>query len=110
MKQYVIDELRPADAVKLKDYLDTYLQRAGVDGIYWLGLANELLNPIQADHAECGPFYLAVELTDQRLACELLVRAVNRIRCNCIGYATETQRNWLIQTIDAIFEMLKIIT
>ena len=32
----------------------------------------------------------------------------NRMRCDCIRYATEKQRNWLIQWIDNIFNRLGI--
>jgi hypothetical protein len=45
-----------------------------------------------------------------RLAAELLIRTRNRVRCDCIHYADERQRNWLVQTVDAIFEKLEIIT
>jgi hypothetical protein len=44
------------------------------------------------------------------LACELLVRTQNRVRCDCIGYATEEQFSWLIALIDDIFNRLQIIT
>jgi hypothetical protein len=38
------------------------------------------------------------------------VRTQARIRCNCIGYATQKQFNWLIALIDDIIDQLKIIT
>jgi hypothetical protein len=53
---------------------------------------------------------MALGLRPDRLAGELLVRTRNRVRCDCIHYADERQRNWLIQTVDAIFEKLGIIT
>jgi len=42
------------------------------------------------------------------LACELLVRTKNRMRCDCIQYATANQRNWLIELIDNMFSRLEI--
>jgi len=110
MKQYVIDELRPGDVPKIKGYLDANLHRAGIEGLYWLRLEKARLTAIQAEHEACGPFYFALELSPERLCCELLVRAENRIRCNCIGYASQSQRDWLVQTIDAVFELLEIKT
>lgn len=110
MKQYVIDELRPDDFPKLKAYCQANLHRSGIDGIYWLYLDDTMLSPVQCAHRQCGPFYFALELSPERLACELLVRAESRIRCNCIGYASQAQRDWLIQTIDAVFELLEITT
>jgi len=110
MKQYVIDELRPVDYEKIRAYLDKNFDAAGIDGIYWLPLDRDILSNVQTEHTECQPFYFAVNLGPMIMACELLVRSKNIIRCNCVGYATEKQRNWFIQTIDAIFEKLEIKT
>ena len=110
MKQYVIDELRPADYEKIRAYLDENLDAFGVDGIYWMPLDQDIFSNVQAEHIECQPFYFAINLEPTVMACELLVRSKNTIRCNCIGYATEKQRNWFIQVVDAIFEKLEIKT
>ena len=110
MKQYVVDELRPEDHEKLKGYLEATLQSSGVDALYWVPILPELLNEIQAAHTGCQPFYFALELEPDRLCCEFLVRTKTRVRCNCMTYATEKQRNWLIETVDAIFTKLEIIT
>ena len=110
MKQYVIDELRPADYNKLKTYLDERYGPPAMDGIYWIPVVADILTEIQSGHTECRPQYFAIDLDDNRLACELLVRSKNRMRCDCIHYATENQRNWLIGEIDNIFERLQIKT
>ena len=108
MKQYVIDELRPEDYGALKKYLDEQFGKAEMDGIYWIPLATELLADIQLQHEECRPHFLALDLEPDRIACELLVRTKNRMRCDCIQYASEQQRNWLIELIDNIFKQLGI--
>ena len=110
MKQYVIDEIRPADHDKLKAYLDDAFGRAAMGGLYWLPLDSDLLSEAQRSHTACAPFYLALELGENRLAGELLVRTHQRVRCDCIGYADARQRDWLIGRMDAIFEKLGIIT
>jgi hypothetical protein len=110
MKQYVIDELRPQDHQKLKSYLDEKLEKSALDGLYWLSLGDEHLSEIQAAHESCRPFYFALELEPHRLCCELLVRTQQRVRCNCIHYATQTQRDWLIHQVDVIFDHLDITT
>jgi hypothetical protein len=110
MKQYVIDELRPADYKALKTYLDEQYGLAAMDGIYWIPVAADMLTDIQSAHTECRPQYFAVDLDGNRLACEFLVRSKNRVRCDCIDYATENQRNWLIGLIDNIFDRLNITT
>lgn len=110
MKQYVIDEIRPADYVKVKDYLDETFGDAGIEGLYWVPLDETLCSAVQRTHEECAPFYMALELEPDRLSVELLVRTRSRMRCDCIHYADPRQRDWLIRTVDAIFEELEIIT
>jgi hypothetical protein len=108
MKQYVIDELRPDDHQKLKEYLDANHAAAGFDGLFWMLLEEQMLEAIQKEHSDCQPFYFALELFPDRLACELLVRTNQRSRCQCIQYASERQRNWLVQAVDSIFTALEI--
>jgi hypothetical protein len=110
MKQYVIDEIRPQDFQKVKDYLDETLGDSGVDGLYWLPVEEAFHSEVQKRHGTCAPFFIALELGPDRLAGELLVRTRSRLRCDCIHYADPRQRDWLIQTVDAIFEKLGIIT
>ena len=110
MKQYVIDELRPEDHQKIKAYLEENFGPAGVAGIYWIPLTEDMLSEIQAEHTQCQPFYFVVELEPNRMACEFLIRTRTRLRCGCIHYATERQRNWIIRVSDSIFEKLAIKT
>jgi len=110
MKQYVIDELRPADYKALKTYLSEQYGSAALDGIYWIPIAPDMLTEIQLAHTECRPQCFAVDLDDNRLACEFLMRSKSRVRCDCMDYATENQRNWLIGLIDNIFDRLQIKT
>lgn len=109
MKQYVVDQLRFPDYEKLKAYLDQNFGPASVGRIYWVPVDGETLNPVQAEHRDCQPFFAAVELQADQLSLELLVRTKNRIRCNCIGYATESQRNRLIRIVDDMLEQLGIV-
>jgi hypothetical protein len=110
MKQYVIDEIRPQDYEKIKGYLDEAFGGAGVDGLYWVPMEDTLLSGAQQAHGACAPFFMALELGPDRLAAELLVRTRSRVRCDCIHYADQRQRDWLVRTVDAIFEKLEIIT
>ena len=110
MKQYVVDEIRPDDHHKLEQYLDTSYGPAEMGGIYWVPLPAEMLTEIQLAHTDCQPFYFAIELEEDRLALELLVRTKSRIRCDCIGYASGEQRIWIMAVVDAMFEKLDIAT
>jgi len=106
MKQYVIDELTPQHHQAIGHYLERHAQPAGVDGLYWLPIESGLLSPEQQSHDACQPFAFALELLPDRLVCELLVRTRSRIRCSCIAYANREQREWLIETVDAILAKL----
>lgn len=108
MKQYVVDQLRYLDFEKLKASLDQTVGPAELGGIYWIRMDDGLLTPVQAEHRECQPFVAALELQEDRLALELLIRTRNRIRCSCIAYADDRQRSWLIGLVDRLLAQLEI--
>ncbi len=110
MKQYVIDELRMNDYEKIKAYMDMNFGSSGIEGLYQIPLAHDILSDVQKEHTTCQPFYFAVELEPSRIACELLVRTNQRVRCDCITYSDEKQRNWFIRLLDDMFEKLEIKT
>lgn len=108
MKQYVIDGLRLQDYSKLKTYLDEHLESSPLGGIYWLEVDPSVLTDMQKEHKECHPHVFALMLEENYLSCELLVRIKTNIKCDCMGYATKAQRDWLIDQADAILESLDI--
>jgi len=108
MKQYVIDELRPADYDLLRTRLEECFGPPELGGVFWVPIDPRHYSAMQRSHGDCRPFYFAVELQDQSLACELLVRTRQRVRCDCIAYATDAQRNWIIAVIDDILDKLDI--
>ena len=110
MIQYVIDELRPADHRKVKKYLDQKYGPAEMGSIYWVPLASAMLTETQQQHADCQPFYVAIDLQKDQLALELLVRTKRRMRCACIGYASGDQRIWLMDLVDDVFKSLDVMT
>lgn len=109
MRQYVIDELRPQDHQKLKAFLDQNLEAASLAGVYWLPLDERVCTDLQARHTDCRPHFFMLTLEADHLACELLVRTRSKLRCECMAFATEAQRNWLIRYIDALFDHLGLV-
>lgn len=109
MKQYVIDEIRSADHERLKDRLNEHFGPPDLGDIYWFPIKPRLYTGEQAAHAQCHPLYVSLHLRPDALVCEFLVRTKNRIRCDCMTYATPAQREWIMETIDAILDGLKII-
>ena len=110
MKQYVVDELRPADHETLRQFLQKKYGESVLEGLYWVPLDKSLYSPVQAEHKQCQPYYVALNLEPHLLAGELLVRTQNRVRCDCIAYATDAQRNWLMTLVDDMFAELGITT
>ena len=103
MKQYIIDEIRLYDYEKIKSYLDEKYGRSGIDGIYLVPVEKKMLSDVQAEHIDCQPFFFSIQLDENRLACELLIRTNNRMRCDCMSYANEEQFKWIISLVDSIF-------
>jgi hypothetical protein len=109
MKQYTVDELRPEDYEQIKTHLDERFGSSQVEGVYWVPLDSELMDPVQAAHVDCQPFYFAVVLNSSVISFEFLIRTRNRVRCDCIRYANKAQRNSIIGFADMIFDELKIL-
>ncbi len=100
MKQYVIDELKPDEHERLQGRLNACCGPAELEGVYWLSLDASLYTETQAAHRDCQPFYAAIRLRPKSIAIEFLIRTRNRIRCDCMAYATAEQKAWLIQSLD----------
>ena len=108
MKQYVIDQLRESDYLKLLDFLDANYEKTMLEGIYRKEIPDEYLTPAQTGHAACRPHYFAINLDVRRVSFELLVRSSQIIRCNCIDYATREQRDYILAFADGMLEQLDI--
>ncbi|MEJ2056800.1 MAG: hypothetical protein P8X39_03045 [Desulfofustis sp.] len=104
MRQFVIDELSILERDNLESYLKRSLKPGPMEGIFWIELPGDLLAEAQRGHAQCGPFYLGVELEERRLCFELLVRSQTNLHCTCIAYATGLQRQFVLDFIDRMLE------
>ena len=109
MKQYVVDQLRPGDHAKLAGYLENaYGESRMMEGVWWVPLDPEDEAEAQRAHPQCRPFVFAMELCGGSLSCELLIRTLNRVRCDCIAYADDRQTLSIIRFVDGILNELSI--
>ncbi|HID98069.1 MAG TPA: hypothetical protein EYP57_07775 [Thermodesulfobacteriaceae bacterium] len=108
MRQYVIDELRPAELDRIKDYLDNYCERSDIGSIFWLRIPDDMLTSVQSGHVDCRPHYAAVELGDRFVNFEMLIRSREKIRCNCVAFATPEQRDFILSFADAMLDKTEI--
>lgn len=102
MRQIVIDELSQEERVSIESYLKQNLVESGLGGIYWLTLPEDCLSGDQEGHETCGPFVMAVELNDEKLVAELLVRSSCNLHCSCISYASRKQQEFLLDFLNTM--------
>ena len=108
MKQYVVDQLTPEDFQKLRSHFEEIFGEPDFDSLFWLPIEKLPLSEVQQKHIDCQPHFVAVDLQEGQLVCELLIRTKNKMRCDCMGYATEPQRNGIIDLIDNLLDELGI--
>ncbi len=109
MRTYEVDEL-PAKAIErvVRKLNDSGLA-ASLEGLFWLPLPRELLTAEQLEHFDlCGPYCLSLDCGHDQLRLELLVRAMNKLHCSCIAYATAEQRAYIIDFLDTLLRELDI--
>jgi len=110
MRQYLLDEINRSDYQRLRDYLAEHAQASGLQDIWWVDLPADLLSSEQFDHQDCQPFRFAIELGDNFLRIEFLIRSRNTMRCSCIDYATRPQRDFILAFADRLVEHLNLRT
>ncbi len=104
MRYFAIDDLSREEQVVVENFLKRNASQAAIENMFWLPLPENILSDIQKEHAECGPFFLAIELQDDYVNFELLVRSQTNLHCNCIGFATVEQRQFVLEFIDRLIE------
>jgi len=104
MRQYVIDQLSKEERANIASYLKRKLQPGPMSGIYWIEIPRDLLSGDQILHKDCEPYFFAVELEDEAVCFELLVRSQSNLHCSCIAYATPAQRDFVLRFVDQMLE------
>lgn len=102
MRQLLIDSLSRQERDNLEHYLKRTLGSGLIEGIFWLPLPPDLFGEAQRGHEGCGPFHFGIELGEDKLSFELLIRSQTNLHCSCICYATRTQRDFLLKFIDSM--------
>ena len=102
MRQFLVDELTREERANIDSYLKRTLKSGSIDGLFWLAVPPDLIGAEQTGHEECGPFYFAVELGEDVLRFELLVRSRTNLHCSCIAYASQAQRDFVLKYVDTL--------
>ncbi len=102
MRSYLVQDINSSDMAKIVEAIKQKSNKMPVEGLFWISLPEELLSEKQKEHQDCGPHYLAIEVGDNWLKLELLVRCEQKIRCDCISYADPEQREYMIDFLDQL--------
>jgi len=106
----MLDEIMRGDIPRVREYLNEHAIAAGLEGIWWVDLPEDLLSPDQFSHRDCRPHRFAVELGDDFVRFEFLIRSKQTMRCACIGYATRPQRDFILAFADRLVAELALRT
>ncbi len=104
MRQFVIDDLSPMENDNIDSYLKRNLKQSPMVGVYWLPIPHEQLTDIQKEHSECGPYYASVEIDRHGVRFEMLIRSAANFHCPCIAYASQKQRQFILEFIDTMIK------
>ena len=96
--------------VKVSEFLKENAQSATLERLFWIKVPEDLLNETQFEHKQCQPHVFAVELGDDWIKLEFLVRSLANMRCTCPGYGTKQQRDFIIHFAHNMIEQLNIKT
>lgn len=101
MRNYLLEDVYEEDLAKIVDALKELELAGPIEDIFYLPIPEALLQDVQKEHlGECGPYFMALEVMENSFKIELLVRARNKIRCECVSYATSDQRSHMLDYID----------
>jgi hypothetical protein len=106
MRQLLIDEIPRRPMEEIEVYLKEKTVSSGMERIFWLEIPERLLSPVQEEHKTCGPHYLAIETGKDFIKLEFLVRCRERLRCDCVQYATPRQETYLMDFAQALIQAL----
>ncbi len=96
MRQYLIDELGKSQIEQIIHYLTEHAEPSSVDGLFWVDIPDDLLAEAQFTHEKCKPFCFSIEVGEDYVKLELLIRSKQTLHCTCIQYASKAQREFIL--------------
>ncbi len=102
MRQLMVDQLSREERQNLESYLKRTVRPGPMEGLFWLELPPELWGVAQQGHEQCAPFFLSIELAEEKMILELLVRSSCTLHCSCIAYTEPAQREFLLNFLDTM--------
>ena len=110
MRSYLIDEISLSDLGKIEEFLRLKTIQSGLGKIFWVSLPPHLLSSKQAQHPQCQPHVVAVELGPNWMKLEFFVRSMNGVGCECQDYCTREQEQFVLHWVQDLVRLLRIET
>ena len=103
MRAYLVEDLPPELCRRLADFAQERGYASSLEGLFWLPVPESLWSPLQREHAaRYGPYAVSLEIGEDSLRLELLVRARNRLHCDCVAPADSATRQALIDRLEEL--------
>jgi hypothetical protein len=111
MRTYVLDEISRKDMVRVREWVAERADLSGVEDLYWINFQPDMLSATQHDHKDCQPHCFAIELGQNYVKFELLIRSRNNYRCRtCPDFASPQQRRFILEFADRLVHDLDLLT
>ncbi len=95
---------------KLDEWLKTFTISSSIDGLYWVDLSTDLLDPDQYEENADHPFCFAVEIGDSWAKFEFLIRSRPNMKSQHIRYANSRQQEYILNFSRRLIEDLNLRT
>ncbi len=97
MRSYLIDEISPSHMEKIMTFLKENSAASHLEGLFWVHIPEDLLDRTQFQHRTCRPHAFAVEVGENWVKLEFLIRSLNNMNCVCQGYGSKQQIDFIIR-------------
>lgn len=110
MRSYLIDEISYPDMKKIDEFLKENAIKSDLEKIFWVKIPEDILNEIQFQHHNCQPYFFALELGQDWIKLEFFLRNLKNFKCECSGYCTNQQRDFILEYAQGMIKELGIKT
>ncbi len=110
MRQLLLDELSAQDVDRIHQWLADNADASRLEGVYWVDLPEDLLSHTQRTADGGRPYSFAVEVGPDYVKLEFLVRSRYSLHHPGTGFATASQRLFILEYSDRLLGELKVRT
>lgn len=110
MRQLLYDELSQGDISAITEWLEKSADASSMEGLFWVDLSEDLLDPEQFTCKDDQPFCFAVEVGDSWVKFEFLIRSRTNFKSDQMRYANRPQIEFIMDLAEGMAGQLDIKT